>query len=205
MRECKFNRFPLEIAKMRDSENQALPAGNPASGMKTRLLSLFAIFLLLPAFSGVVPAFGQAPVVASPDPESLFTSPDPQLNANKQVVLHIVRDLLQANHWSDADKYLSQRYLQHNPMVASGLAPVKRFFAQQPASPIPAKMKLGVVSVVAENDLVIVAMKQELADPRNPGQCYTTTWFDMWRIVDGKADEHWDEATLSPSATKPCH
>jgi len=23
---------------------------------------------------------------------------------------------------------------------------------------------------------------------------YTTTWFDMWRFVDGKADEHWDPA-----------
>jgi len=24
---------------------------------------------------------------------------------------------------------------------------------------------------------------------------YTTTWFDMWRFKDGKADEHWDPAT----------
>ena len=23
-------------------------------------------------------------------------------------------------------------------------------------------------------------------------------WFDMWRFVDGKADEHWDPATLGP-------
>ena len=27
------------------------------------------------------------------------------------------------------------------------------------------------------------------------GNAYTTTWFDMWRIKDGKADEHWDPAT----------
>jgi predicted SnoaL-like aldol condensation-catalyzing enzyme len=33
----------------------------------------------------------------------LFTSPDPKLNANKQVVLHIMRDLLEANHWEMAD------------------------------------------------------------------------------------------------------
>ena len=35
--------------------------------------------------------------------KSLFTSPDPKLNANKQVVLHIMRDLLEANHWEMAD------------------------------------------------------------------------------------------------------
>ena len=23
-------------------------------------------------------------------------------------------------------------------------------------------------------------------------------WFDMWRIKDGKADEHWDPATIAP-------
>ena len=151
-----------------------------------------------------VPAFSQAPVVASADPESLFTSPDPKLNANKQVVLHIVRDLLEANHWENADKYLSERYTQHNPWVASGLAPVKRFFGSRPSSPIPAKMKTKVVSVVAEGDLVVVGYRQEFVDPRNQGKCYTTTWFDMWRILDGKADEHWDPATLTPPATKPC-
>jgi len=27
------------------------------------------------------------------------------------------------------------------------------------------------------------------------GNPYTTTWFDMWRVVNGKADEHWDPQT----------
>jgi predicted SnoaL-like aldol condensation-catalyzing enzyme len=35
-------------------------------------------------------------------------------------------------------------------------------------------------------------------DPRNPGEKYYTTWFDTWRFVDGKADEHWDPATINP-------
>jgi predicted SnoaL-like aldol condensation-catalyzing enzyme len=48
-------------------------------------------------------------------------------------------------------------------------------------------MKTKVVSVVAEGDLVVVAYVRELKD--------ATTWFDMWRIKDGKADEHWDPAT----------
>ena len=168
--------------------------------LRCKCLSVTSLLIL----GATLQALGQDPVVASPNPESLFTSPDPRLNANKQVVLHIVRDLLEANQWSDAEKYISPQYRQHNPFVASGLAPVKRFFASMPSKPIPAKMQTKVVSVVAESDLVVVAFKQEYVDPRNPGKCYTTTWFDMWRIVDGKADEHWDAATLSPPATKPC-
>src|SRR5262247_4683636 len=82
-------------------------------------------------------AIAQAPVVGSPDPESLFTSPDPKLHANKQVVLHIMRDLLEAGHWDDAPKYLTKEYIQHNPNVASGLDPVMKFFSGRPSSPIP--------------------------------------------------------------------
>ncbi len=33
-----------------------------------------------------------------------------------------------------------------------------------------------------------------------PTKSYTTTWFDTWRFVDGKADEHWDPATLPVAA-----
>jgi predicted SnoaL-like aldol condensation-catalyzing enzyme len=168
--------------------------------MMKKLIGLYVAGLMLAA----VPAFAQAPVVASSDPESLFTSKDPKLHANKQVVLHIMRDLLEAGHWSDAPKYLSQRYIQHNPNIASGLDPVMKFFGARPSSPIPGpkEWRTKIVSVVAEGDLVAVAVLRELDDPRKPGQKYTTTWFDMWRIQDGKADEHWDYGTIAAPAAR---
>jgi predicted SnoaL-like aldol condensation-catalyzing enzyme len=163
--------------------------------MKTSL----TILVMLLSLGLSVPAMAQAPVVGSSTPEALFTSPDPKLNANKQVVLHIMRDLLEAGHWSDAPKYLSQRYIQHNPNVASGLEPVMKFFGGRPERPIPAPNAWAtkVVSVVAEGDLVVVAIVRDLPNPRKAGATYTTTWFDMWRIQDGKADEHWDYGTIA--------
>ena len=160
-------------------------------------LTLLALVLVAVGSAGLS---AQAPVVGSSDPESLFTSPDPRLHANKQVVLHIMRDLLEAGHWSDAPKYLSDRYIQHNPNVASGLQPVMKFFGGRPERPIPGpnNWQTKIVSVVAEGDLVTVAIVRELPDPRQPGATYTTTWFDMWRIQDGKADEHWDYGTIAP-------
>src|SRR5207249_4141521 len=133
-------------------------------------VALIALF----AFLGAAVLLAQAPVTGSPDPESLFTSKDPKLNANKQVVLHIMRDLLEANHWSDAPKYLSQRYIQHNPNVASGLEPVMKFFGSRPQGPIPDKnsWRTKVVSVTAEGDLVVVAIAREYDDPRQPGKKY---------------------------------
>src|SRR6266545_3236478 len=143
--------------------------------------ALLGVFISILA---VAPAFAQAPVVGVDDPEALFTSADPKLHANKQVVLHIVRDLLEANHWETADRYLTKEYIQHNPMVASGLEPVLKFFGSRKPGPIPDRKswKTKVVSVTAEKDLVVVAFVRENRDPRDATKTYTTTWFDMWRI-----------------------
>lgn len=149
-------------------------------------------------------ANAQESVVAVADPEALFTSPDPKLNTNKQATLHIMRDLLEANHWDLADKYLTARYIQHNPNVASGRDSVVKYFsATRKPSPIPDKMKTKIVAVVAEGDLVIVATPREYTNPKDPSKTYTTTWFDMWRFKDGEADEHWDGATIAAPPPGP--
>ena len=166
----------------------------------------FTLVLVVLIGAALAQVRAQAPVTGSADPESLFTSPDPKLHANKQAVMHIMRDLLEAGHWDDAPKYLTKEYIQHNPNVASGLEPVMKFFGSRKPTPIPDRRswKTKVVSVTAEGDLVVVALVRDYADPRTPGKMYTSTWFDMWRIKDGKADEHWDGATISaPAAPAP--
>jgi predicted SnoaL-like aldol condensation-catalyzing enzyme len=143
----------------------------------------------------------QEPVTGAPDAEALFTSPDPKLHRNKQAAYHIVKDLLEAGHWELADKWITDGYIQHNPNAASGRASVVNFFTKvlkvEP-KPIPEKMKTKIVAVVAEGDYVVVITPREVKDPKDPTKTYTTGWFDMWRFVDGRADEHWDGATKGP-------
>ena len=132
------------------------------------------------------------------DVDALFHDQDAQLNANKQVVYHIVRDLLQAGHWELADRYLTERYIQHNPNITSGReaivdAAINVWKAK--AKPISEHIEGPIIAVVAERDLVIVVVPSVQTDPNDPSKTYTTTWFDMWRIQNGKADEHWDAAT----------
>jgi predicted SnoaL-like aldol condensation-catalyzing enzyme len=139
----------------------------------------------------------QEPVTGTPD-EALFTDPDPKLHANKQVALHIMRELLQCNQWSDAGKWLTDKYIQHNPNVASGLEGVIAFFtATRQRTPTCDKLTTPIVAVLTSGDLVTVVIPRSYNHPTKPGETYSTTWFDMWRIVDGKADEHWDPATIA--------
>lgn len=156
-------------------------------------IQILATGLLL----GCAALHAQEAVTPAPNPDALFTSPDPKLHANKQVAYKIIKELLEAGHWDRAGLYLTERYIQHNPLAASGLDGVVKYFtevAKAKPKPIPEKMQSKVVSVVAEGDLVIVSFVREVKDPKDASKTYTTTWFDMWRFVDGKADEHWDPA-----------
>ena len=148
-----------------------------------------------------VRASAQESVVGAPDVEALFTSPDPKLHRNKQAAYHIERDLLESGHWELADRWLTERYIQHNPNAASGRAGVVAFFTQVlkvVPKPIPVRLAEPVVAVVAEGDYIVVVTPRVLQDPKDPTKRYSTGWFDMWRFVDGKADEHWDGAVKGP-------
>jgi predicted SnoaL-like aldol condensation-catalyzing enzyme len=147
--------------------------------------------------------FAQEPVVGAKNSDALFHSSDPKLNANKQVAYHIIKDILEGGNVEAIDKYLTERYIQHNPNIASGHDGLKKMVGTMKPKPIPEKIAAHVVSVVAEGDYVVVSVVQRLPDPKNPGKTYTTTHFDMWRMKDGKADEHWDEAALGPPLGPP--
>jgi len=157
--------------------------------MKTHFAGLIVVAALLSNAA----AYAQEPVKPAADVESLFKDKDKKLNEAKQVAYHIEKDLLQCNHWSEADKWLTERYVQHNPQVASGRAGVVKFFGSRPQAATCEKLNAPVVAVIADGDLVTVVSVSNRKDSK--GEAYTTTWFDMWRIVDGKADEHWDPAT----------
>ena len=183
--------------------------------MKTKMMLLAAAVAV--AMPGAAQAQMRAlsdPVVGHPDPESLFTSRDRTLNRNKQTALHIQRNLLKCHEWSRAGEWLTDKYIQHNPVAASGLEGVVHYFVniakQQPISPCPALSASdpnAVVAVTAEGDYVTILTKRIVPYADDPSQSYTTTWFDTWRFVDGKADEHWDPATLptgpAPQAAAP--
>jgi predicted SnoaL-like aldol condensation-catalyzing enzyme len=138
----------------------------------------------------------------------LFKDSDPVLNRNKQATLHIMRELLQCGQWDRAAEWLTPAYHQHNPNAASGRDGVVYFFTQVmkvPRRDQCDKLTNPVVAVMAEGDLVTVMMPRNYQDPRDATKCYSTTWFDTWRFVDGKADEHWDPATVAPPPSPmPC-
>jgi predicted SnoaL-like aldol condensation-catalyzing enzyme len=136
------------------------------------------------------------PVVASSpaDQRAMLASSDPQLAANKRLVWNMWREFLQGGDLAAADKYLAPEYHQHNPNAETGLEGVKAYFRAAGMQKTEPKDHIDrLVAITAERDLVTLALVRAGKDAN--GEDYTTTWFDMFRVRDGKIVEHWDTAT----------
>ena len=157
-----------------------------------KLASTLKFALLAALLAGGV-AHAQLPVVPAANQEALLASADPQLAANKKLVYDFWREVFEAGHMDLADKYMAESYIQHNPNVPTGRAAFVAFFTQY-VKPKAIQPRIGapLVTIVAEGDRVILSFVRETADPKDATKKSTTTWFDMFRIENGKIAEHWD-------------
>ena len=159
-----------------------------------RRLLLATLLALAPCLTGA-----QVPVSAAAQHEAFLSSPDAKLARNKKLVYDFWREIVDAGQIDQVDKYVAEHYIQHNPNVPTG----RQALAEQIARNVKrqaaqAHIKAPVVSIVAEGNLVIVSLVSELPDPADNSKTYTTTWFDMFRIENGKIAEHWDSAVRLP-------
>ena len=137
----------------------------------------------------------QVPVRANSDHAALLASTDPKLAENKRLVYDFWREVFEAGHMEFADKYMAESYVQHNPNVPTGRSAFVEFFTKfKKPKPIETKVSAALVSITAEGNIVVLSFVRELADPKDSSKTYTTTWFDMFRIENGKIAEHWDPA-----------
>lgn len=138
------------------------------------------------------------PVVPTKNQQELLQSNDVKLAADKRLAYDFFRVVLKGRRLDDVPKYMREDYIQHNPNVETGMKGFKEFFAKQGGPrEIPSTLP-NLVAIQAEGDYVTLSFADEHDDPAIKGKKYTTTWFDMFRIQDGKIAEHWDCALKGP-------
>lgn len=155
------------------------------------------------AVAETAPALQPAvPVTANPDHEAMLASTDPQLAANKRLCYDMWRTLVDGRDVEAARQYFDQNYIQHNPIADTGYAGLAAYISGlgEPQA-IPDRIQRPLVAILAERDLVAMAWVDQQDRPNAPGETYTTTIFNMYRIKDGKIVEHWDHGTLPEGMT----
>jgi len=156
-------------------------------------------FFIAVAIATVVSAnttLAQLPVKPLADQKTLLQSNDPKLAKNKKLLYDFWREVFEGGHLELVDKYMAETYIQHNPNVPTGRKAFVDFFSKfKTPQAIADTIKAPVVTIMAEGDMVMISFARELPDPKDSTKKYTTTWFDMFRIENGKLAEHWDGAT----------
>lgn len=107
------------------------------------------------------------------------------LSQNKALLINAMGALFN-DHDSDAAKALFRDdYIQHNPNVPDGLAPILGII---PALK-EAEFSYEVHRIIADGDLVLTHSTASNAEFFGANQVVA---FDLWRVEDGKVAEHWD-------------
>src|SRR5579871_2631160 len=117
--------------------------------------------LALAAALVCAPAFAALPVVPAKDQASLLKSKDPKLAANKKLCYDFFRVILRGLQLDQADKYMLETYIQHNPNADTGMKGFKEFFSKRGA-PKPVEDTVpGLVAIQAEGDFVTLSFVRE--------------------------------------------
>ncbi len=110
----------------------------------------------------------------------------PESDANKKLVTDAVTMLFVQHKVDEAvDTYFAPDYIQHNPLVETGSAPMrtffKKFYTDNPDSTVE------ISHLLADGDLVAVHYRFKV-NAQDRGMAVV----DIFRVGNGRILEHWD-------------
>jgi predicted SnoaL-like aldol condensation-catalyzing enzyme len=105
--------------------------------------------------------------------------------ANKKAVQEFYDLIINKKDFASARKYMGDRYKQHNPLVADGPEGLKAFIEFLKTNFPEARSEIK--RAFADGDYVILHV-YSIRPPNMRGRAI----IEIFRLDDGKIDEHWD-------------
>ena len=168
-----------------------------------QLAKALRLAIALPSlFAAFLSAFGQS-LQPGHLPSSKQVAPmTPAEEKNLAFVLDWWRKVIEARHTELAANYAAEDFIQHNPNVPTGRAALVTFIKSLgPAiEPIPDRLANPPVVEGAKGNFVWLVFEHKFENPKDTSQSVYEYSFDLFRIQNGKIQEHWDAARKNPAS-----
>jgi predicted SnoaL-like aldol condensation-catalyzing enzyme len=106
---------------------------------------------------------------------------------NREIILSFVNEVLIKRQFNKLNHYIKSNYIEHNPRIANGLS------ALQSALSMPASIQYNKNHrILAEGDFVLSVCEGTMNEVHS-------SFYDLYRIAEGKIVEHWDTTEKIPS------
>jgi predicted SnoaL-like aldol condensation-catalyzing enzyme len=117
------------------------------------------------------------------------------VTANKELVQSFVENILMKGKMEMLPDYIEgDNYKQHNLQIADGLSGLGRTLAEWVAQGITMSYDT-VHKIMGDDDLVLVVSEGKLAGK-------STSFYDIFRVKEGKIVEHWDNIEKIPEKSE---
>ena len=138
----------------------------------------------------------EKPSAPNPSGRTMIDGPTQATNvasttANKKLVYAFVDDILVNGRMNKLAEYFDgDRYIQHNPNIADGLSGLGAALQAMAKQGIAMKYD-RIRNILGDGDFVLVVSEGNLAGSH-------TSFYDLFRVKDGKIAEHWDTIEQIP-------
>lgn len=122
---------------------------------------------------------------------------DSQETANQKLVVKFYQQLFGDKDVSVIDRYITDDYIQHNPTVPDGRAPLKAALSQWFSG--AAKEKVDIQHVASQGNIVFLHVRGK----NQTGGVQAIV--DIFRVQKGKIVEHWDVIQDAPAQSANAH
>lgn len=104
---------------------------------------------------------------------------------NRELVKNFLYDVMQGNNLDKTPEYFDRdTYIQHNTAIADGVSGLNNALA--------ALAEAGIEMIYDETHFILAQGNYVLAVSEGTYGGEPTSYFDLWRIENGKIAEHWD-------------
>ena len=147
------------------------------------LVVLAVVCLVLIAMAGVPMA------QPAPQPPTQKHTEAVKSRTNKEVVIEVFDEVIGKGNIDALNRLLSEDYIQHDPLLETGRAPLIQFLKESDTFSKPTQG--GVLRIIEDGDFVAVHSDYPMGDTK-------LAWFDLFRLEKGVIVEHWDVVQEQP-------